>query len=170
MVYKKGHKPKFFCVSKKSTIFLQSLWNLIKTTTSCVGNFAWISAKLDKICGFFINGEVLSLCPFLCITLYSFNITNYTMKFYDSRHTNLHARHKWTSMCHFESCFHKEASQGGQFWARILSSFHSPVMQQIFQVLNYFFKESSLRSFDFIMFQINTLGFSWLLFVPQGSV
>ena len=66
----KRAQTKNFCVSKESTIFLQSLWNLVKITTSCVGNFAWISAKLDENYGSFINDEVLSLCPFLCITLY----------------------------------------------------------------------------------------------------
>ena len=61
---------KNFCVSKKSTIFLQYLWNFVKITASCVGNFAWISAKLDENCGFFIDDEVLRLCPLLSITLY----------------------------------------------------------------------------------------------------
>ena len=37
---------------------------------SCEGNFASIPAKLDENFGFFTNGEVLCLCPFLCITLY----------------------------------------------------------------------------------------------------
>ena len=49
---------------------MQSLWSLIKISTSCVSDFAWISAKLDENCGFFIYSEVLSLPPFLCITLY----------------------------------------------------------------------------------------------------
>ena len=40
----KRAQTKNFCVNKKSTIFLQSLRNLLKITTSCVGNFAWISA------------------------------------------------------------------------------------------------------------------------------
>ena len=87
---------------------------------------------LDQFCSIFMKsgGAIDPPAPLLpkALTYHEYH----TMKFYDSQHTNLHARHKWTSMCHFESCFHKEASQGGQFWARILSSFHSPVMQQIF--------------------------------------
>ena len=69
-------------IDKKSTIFIQSLWNLVKISTSCVGNFAWILAKLDENCGFFINVEVLSLCPFICITLYVIQWTSFASRSY----------------------------------------------------------------------------------------
>ena len=44
-----------FAIAEKSTIFWQSLWNLVKMISSRVGKNAWISAWLDKNCGFSTN-------------------------------------------------------------------------------------------------------------------
>ena len=75
------------------------LWNLVKMIALCVGNSAWISAKLDENFGFFTNGEVLSLCLFLCITLYIFlSIPNWFQLFHDDPR-------KWQSTSIFQpSC------------------------------------------------------------------
>ena len=51
----------------------QSLWNLIKMTSSWVGNVARILARLDQNCGSFNNSQVLVHFHFLWITLYLFS-------------------------------------------------------------------------------------------------
>ena len=48
-----------FAINKKSTFSCQSLWNLVKMTSSWVGEVAGISAWLDKNCGFFTNSQIL---------------------------------------------------------------------------------------------------------------
>ena len=48
-----------FAINKKSTIVVQSLWNLVKIFISWVLYVARISAGLDQNCGFFTNSKVL---------------------------------------------------------------------------------------------------------------
>ena len=49
---------------KKSTIFVQSLWNLVKIITLWGNHFHQVSWGLDKNCGFFTNGQFLSVSGF----------------------------------------------------------------------------------------------------------
>ena len=49
-----------FAITKKSTIFGQSLWNLVKMTSSWVDKIAEISAGSNENCRFFISSEILS--------------------------------------------------------------------------------------------------------------
>ena len=51
---KKINAAKKFSISKKSTFFNQSLYDLVKITSSWVGKIAWISTRLDENCGFLI--------------------------------------------------------------------------------------------------------------------
>ena len=60
--------PKLFAlaknlaINKKSTIVVQSLWNLVKIFISWVLYVPKISAWLDQNCGFFINSQVFGQC------------------------------------------------------------------------------------------------------------
>ena len=60
---------KNLAINKKSTIVVQSLWNLVKIFTSWVLYVTRISAWLDQNCGFFINSQVFSQCKKFWITL-----------------------------------------------------------------------------------------------------
>ena len=51
-------------INKKSTIFFQSSWNLVKMITSWANYFHQVSWRLDKKCGFFINGQFLNMSRF----------------------------------------------------------------------------------------------------------
>ena len=62
-VKKSGHCQKL-AFSKKSTIFIQSPWNLAKIIISLVNHFAKVSWWLDKNCGFFTNGQFLPVSTF----------------------------------------------------------------------------------------------------------
>ena len=44
-----------YAINKKSTIFVSSLWNLVKMTNSWLDYIGRISAQLDVNCGFFTN-------------------------------------------------------------------------------------------------------------------
>ena len=57
-------------ISKKSTIFAQSSWNLVKITTSWLGNIDWIWAQLDQNYGFFTSSQLFGLSNFLLPILY----------------------------------------------------------------------------------------------------
>ena len=50
--------------SKKSTIFVQSSWNLVKIFISWGIHFDQVSWGLDKRCGFFTCGQFLNVGPF----------------------------------------------------------------------------------------------------------
>ena len=56
---KKSRMAQNFAINKKSTIVVQSLWNLVKIFISWVLYVARISAGLDQNCGFFTNSKVL---------------------------------------------------------------------------------------------------------------
>ena len=56
---------------KKSAIFTLSLWYLVKITSSGISYFGWISAWLDKNCGFFTYTKFLSQSYFLLSVLYN---------------------------------------------------------------------------------------------------
>ena len=56
---KKSRQAQNFAINKKSTIVVQSLWNLVKIFISWVLYVARISAGLDQNCGFFTNSKVL---------------------------------------------------------------------------------------------------------------
>ena len=60
-------------ITKKSTDFCQSLWNLTKIISSWVSQIAWISAWLDKNCRFFTYGEILSQSNFFA------SVSKYTL-------------------------------------------------------------------------------------------
>ena len=51
-------------IRKKSTVFIQSSWNLVKMTSLWDTYFHQVSWGLDKNCGFFINGQFLNVSPF----------------------------------------------------------------------------------------------------------
>ena len=51
-------------ISKKSTIFVLSLWNLVKMITSWGNLFHQVSSGLDKNCGFLIDDQCLNACFF----------------------------------------------------------------------------------------------------------
>ena len=51
-------------INKKSAIFVQSLWKLVKLIASWVDNFHKVSQGLDKNCRFFINGQLLDVSCF----------------------------------------------------------------------------------------------------------
>ena len=56
--------------SKKSTIFVQSSWNLLTTLTSCGNDFHQVSWRLGKNCGFFTNSQLLNESKNFLISLY----------------------------------------------------------------------------------------------------
>ena len=56
-------------INKKSTIFIQSSWNLVKMITSWANHFHQVSWGLDKNCRFFINGQFLKVSRFFPQTL-----------------------------------------------------------------------------------------------------
>ena len=62
--------------NKKSTIFVQYLWNLVKMITSRGNHFHQVSSGLDKNYGFFIDGQFLNVCFFFYSDLTSQNILN----------------------------------------------------------------------------------------------
>ena len=66
---KKSKLAQYHTITKKSTFFGQSLWKMAKMTSSRVGDIALIFAWLDKNCGFFIYGQILSQFGFFCISL-----------------------------------------------------------------------------------------------------
>ena len=59
-----------YAINKKSTIFVSSLWNLVKMTNSWVDYIGRISAQLDVNCGFFTNSIFLGQCNYFLYTLY----------------------------------------------------------------------------------------------------
>ena len=61
MQQKTAHIQKL-AINKKSTIFVQSFWNLVKIITSWDNHF--------KNCGFFINGQFLNVCRFFLLRPY----------------------------------------------------------------------------------------------------
>ena len=56
-------------INKKSTIFVQSSWNLVEMINSWVDHFHQVSWGLDKNCRFFINGQFLKVTCFFPQTL-----------------------------------------------------------------------------------------------------
>ena len=64
-----GHFQKL-AINKKSTIFVQSSWNLVKMITSWANHFHQVSWVLDKKCGFFTNDQFLNVSRFLFPRLY----------------------------------------------------------------------------------------------------
>ena len=56
-------------INKKSTIFVQSSWNLGKIIASWGNHFHQFTERLDQSCGFFINGQLLNVCRFLLLRL-----------------------------------------------------------------------------------------------------
>ena len=60
---KTAHIKNLF-MSKKSTIFVQSIWNLVKIFISWGIHFHQVSWGLEKNCGFFTNGYFLNVCCF----------------------------------------------------------------------------------------------------------
>ena len=63
---KKTRHAQKFAISKKSTNFVQSSWNLVKMIAICVNHFYQISWGLDKNCDFFFtNGQFFNVGPFL---------------------------------------------------------------------------------------------------------
>ena len=69
MGQKKSGQAQNLANSKKSTILLQSLENLVKIITSWVDLVARISAWSDQNCGLFTDSKVLGVCTFLLHTL-----------------------------------------------------------------------------------------------------
>ena len=57
-------------ISKKSTFFDLSSWNLVKIITIWGYHFHQVSWRLGKKCGFFTNGQFLNVGPFFCLRLY----------------------------------------------------------------------------------------------------
>ena len=57
-------------ISKKSTVFVQRLWNLVKIINPWVGNIGKISAELDQKCRFFINANIFGQSQILGVPLY----------------------------------------------------------------------------------------------------
>ena len=57
--------PRNIAIIKKSTIFTQFLWDVVKRTTSWVGPFDKVPKKLAKNCGFFIKSSFLGHMSFL---------------------------------------------------------------------------------------------------------
>ena len=51
-------------ICKRSTIFVQSSWNFVKMIIPWGDYFHQVSWGLNKKCGFFTNGQFLSLCQF----------------------------------------------------------------------------------------------------------
>ena len=56
-------------ISKKSTIFAQSSWNLVKIITSWLDCIAWIWAQLDQNYGFFTYNQMFGFSTFLLLIL-----------------------------------------------------------------------------------------------------
>ena len=66
---------------KKSAIFTQSLWNLVKITYPWIGKIARIKTCLGQNCGIFINTKFLGQWRFKCHTWYIlFNSWQYYLK------------------------------------------------------------------------------------------
>ena len=57
---------------KKSTIFLQTLWNLVNVMFSWGGNIDQVSWYSEKNCEFFIISKFWTLSHFIVVTLYLF--------------------------------------------------------------------------------------------------
>ena len=57
-------------ISKKSTPFVLSLWNLVKIITSWADFFYQISWGKDENCRFFTDGQFLNVSRFLLLRLY----------------------------------------------------------------------------------------------------
>ena len=57
-------------INKKSTIFVQSFWNLVKILPHEAIIFPKFHEDWTKNCGFFINGQFLNVCRFLLLRLY----------------------------------------------------------------------------------------------------
>ena len=64
--------------SKKSTIFVQSSWNLVKIITSWKDDIAWIWAQLDKNYAFFTYSQMFGLSNFLLLILYILDVLTHT--------------------------------------------------------------------------------------------
>ena len=61
------------CVNnKKLSIFFKFWWNLVKMTSSWLGQIAEISAWYYQKCWFFVNDTFLSKSTFACLRLYNF--------------------------------------------------------------------------------------------------
>ena len=56
-------------IDKKSTIFVQSSWNLVKMITSWANHFHQVSWGLDKNCRFFTYGQFLIVSGFFLLRL-----------------------------------------------------------------------------------------------------
>ena len=56
--------------NKKSTIIVQSLFNLVKMIVSWGDYFHQVSLGLDKNCWFFTTGQFLNVCCFFLLRLY----------------------------------------------------------------------------------------------------
>ena len=71
-------------ISKKSTIFVQSSWKLVKIIISWGNHFHKVSWGLEKNCGFFINGQFLNMWYLFLLRPYFsifFNIINFSYPF-----------------------------------------------------------------------------------------
>ena len=66
---KKTSHTQNLAISKKSTSFVQSSWNLVKMISSWETYFYQVLWELDKNCRFFINGQFLNVCVFFIQTL-----------------------------------------------------------------------------------------------------
>ena len=67
---KKTRHVQNLAISKKTTILVQSSWNLVKIIASWGNRFHQVSWRLDKNCGFFNNSQYLNVCGFFLLRLY----------------------------------------------------------------------------------------------------
>ena len=64
-------------ISKKSTIVVQSFWNLVKIFMLLILR---MSAWLDQNCGFFINSHILGQLQIWLLTLYISRVNDFIQK------------------------------------------------------------------------------------------
>ena len=69
-----------YAIIKKSTIFSQSLWNLVKMSDSWVGHGGQVSLWLGKNCGFFIKNIFMGQMPFLLPDTVSQKLVHYKLE------------------------------------------------------------------------------------------
>ena len=84
-VKKKAHVERL-AISKKSTIFVLSSWNVMKMISSWDDYFHQVSWGLDKKYGFFTNGQFLNVSHFLTRLYNIFGVlkTSITTKFWQN--------------------------------------------------------------------------------------
>ena len=80
-------------INKKLSIFVQFWWNLVKMTTSWLGQIAKISAWYHGKCGFFVNDTFLSQSGLGCQCLYT--TTVYVNLWGKPQISNWEPKHVW---------------------------------------------------------------------------